>query len=1167
MRANLTTLILITAILQVSANSFSFAQKITLSQKNAPLIRIFDQISSQTGYDFLFNSSTLKGARPVNIDVKDAELSDVLRAIFFGQPLDFSIENKSVIVTRQKEKSFIDNIIDYFQEIDVKGRIVDENGKPLPLTNITIKGKKQVYKTDEKGEFAITGVANDAILIISYIGYKPLEISLKNAIMPLEIKLNVLTSTLEQIQIVNTGYQSIPRERATGSFAQPTKEIFDNRVSTDVISKIDGITSGVLITTNPLTGNRELSVRGRNTIFAIDQPFIVVDNFPYSGTIDDLNPNDIENITILKDAAAASIWGVRAGNGVIVITTKKGKLAQPLKISFNSNLTVGARPDLKYNPNFLNSKEFIDVERTLFDAGFYNADLTGNNFSIISPAVDILNKQKLGQISGADAQTMLSALSSIDARDQLSKYFYRPALNQQYSLNLNGGGDRTSYLFSVGYDKNAGNVQKTNYNRITVNSNNTFKLFKGVDLSAGLYFAKSKNESDNVINELAGGRGLLPYTRFADESGASLPITRDYRASFTSNAPSRGFLDWQFRPLDELGLNTTTSENNSIRLFSGLKFDILKGLTADIKYQYQRESGKSNSLRAYESYYVRHFINTRATVNASGIVTKLDNIPLGGIYGLSNRQLESDNFRAQTNYNRQWNKHSLDAVTGFEIWEVRTEGNASTLYGYDPNTTNSRIPSITGSTLYPSGQFASVPNNLGITSSLLDRFRSYFGSASYSYLNRYTASISGRVDASNIFGVRSNQKFVPLYSAGLKWDIHKESFYGIKWLPVLELRATYGFNGNVDKSVTAFTTVVHANNALVSGYPLATIQGAPNPDLRWEKNRIINLGVNFETINRIVSGSIEYYVKKGEDLLGDAILAPSSGYVNPSSLGYSVRGNFSDMKGNGIDIALETRNINRAVTWTSKLIFSRATDKVTRFDTKYNPAFVVTNLSASGGGIYPVVGNPVFGIYSFKWGGLDATGEPRGYINNQLSKDYTSLNSPASMEDIVYNGPARPTMFGGLSNTVSWKNWSTFLNVNYKLGYYFRKPSISYSGLINNWGANRDFSQRWQQPGDESKTNIPAFIYPLNPAKDSFYTNSEILVEKGDHIRLQDINLAYTFSNKQLGSSRISSVQLYLYANNIGIIWRANKANLDPDVLSTAYPNPRSIALGFRVNL
>lgn len=1160
----LTTLLLIVTIMQVSATVH--AQKLTLKQKNVSIARVFEEIERQTGYDVFYQPKVLQTNKTINANFENTPLDEVLKACLGNQPVMYTIDEKTIVI-KQKEKSFFDNFIDRFRAIDVRGKILDENGKPMPNANIMVKGKNQIYKSNEKGEFNIPNIAEDAVLVISYIGYKQLEIPLKDAVMPLEIKLNVQTGELEEVNVtVNTGYQSIPKERATGSFAQPTKEIFDNRVSTDVISKIEGITSGVLFSINPLTGNRELSVRGRNTIFAIDQPFIVVDNFPYSGTIDDLNPNDIEDVTILKDAAAASIWGVRAGNGVIVITTKKGKLAQPLKISFNSNLTVGQRPDLKYNPNFLNSNEFIDVERTLFNNGFYDADLTGNNFSLISPVVDILNRRKLGQISVADSEALLSDLSSIDYRDQLSKYFYRPSVNQQYALNFNGGSDRTNYFFSVGYDKNTGNVQNSDYNRITINSNNTFKLVKGVDLSAGLYFARSKSESGNIIGELIGSRGLLPYTKFADESGASLPIIRDYRASFTNNAPSRGFLDWQFRPLDELSLNTTKNENNSIRFFSGLRFDILKGLTADIKYQHQRESGEGNSLRAYESYYVRNFINTRATVNASGIVTKLDNIPLGGIYGLSNRRLESNNLRAQANYNRQWSKHSIDAVAGVEAWEVRTEGNASTLYGYDPNTTNSRIPTITGSTLYPSGQFASVPNNLGITTSLLDRFRSYFGNASYSYLNRYTASISGRVDASNIFGVRSNQKFLPLWSSGIKWDIHKEPFFSLKWLPVLEFRATYGFNGNVDKSVTAYTTAVYANNALVSGYPLATIQGAPNPDLRWEKNRIINFGVNFETTNRVVSGSIEYFVKKGVDLLGDAILAPSSGYVNPSSLAYSVRGNFSDMRGQGIDIALETKNIDRVFRWTSKLIFSRATDEVTRFGTRYNPAFLVTNLSASGGGIYPVVGYPVFSLYSFKWGGLDATGQPQGYINNQISKDYPTLNSPASLEDIVYSGPARPTTFGGLSNTVSWKNWSAFLTINYKLGYYFRRPSISYSGLVNTWGGNRDFSKRWQQPGDEATTNVPVFTYPVNPARDNFYSFSEALVEKGDHIRLQDFNLAYTFSNKQLGISGLSSVQLYLYANNIGILWRANKANLDPDVLSTAYPNPRSVAFGARVN-
>jgi len=226
-----------------------------------------------------------------------------------------------------------------------------------------------------------------------------------------------------------------------------------------------------------------------------------------------------------------------------------------------------------------------------------------------------------------------------------------------------------------------------------------------------------------------------------------------------------------------------------------------------------------------------------------------------------------------------------------------------------------------------------------------------------------------------------------------------------------------------------------------------------------------------------------------------------------------------------------------------------------------------TNSYFSGDGSTPIIGKPLLSIYSYRWAGLDPTkGDPRVLLGDTVSTFNNAYNS-AKVSDLKYNGPQRPMFFGSLQNTLLWKNLSLSFNVVYKLGYYFRRSSINYTNIIQNsaWGGSADYTMRWQNPGDEKFTNVPSLPASANIGRDYVYQNSDILVEKGDHIRLQDIRLTYNFSKQAIKTSALKNVQLYIYANNIGIIWRANKNNIDPDYGSTNVPNPKSIAFGLNI--
>jgi hypothetical protein len=273
------------------------------------------------------------------------------------------------------------------------------------------------------------------------------------------------------------------------------------------------------------------------------------------------------------------------------------------------------------------------------------------------------------------------------------------------------------------------------------------------------------------------------------------------------------------------------------------------------------------------------------------------------------------------------------------------------------------------------------------------------------------------------------------------------------------------------------------------------------------------------------------------------------------------------MKGSGVDLILNSSNLHGALAWFTTFNFSHTTDQVTKYDLNTVPSYAA--FVGAGWDILPNIGKPVYALYSYKFAGLDHnTGDPQGYVNGTVSKDYNSLTTPASINDIVYNGPSRPQYFGGLTNRFVYKKISLLFNISYKLDYYFRRSTISYSSLFQSGGANKDYTLRWQKPGDESTTTIPSMTYPANSNRDLFFQYSEATVEKGDNIRFQDVSLSYDLITCQRSFGfLIRKLQVYGYVNNVGIIWRANRKGLDPDFATGGIPYIRTISLGLKASL
>jgi TonB-linked SusC/RagA family outer membrane protein len=1156
----LTAILLFVACLQVSARGFS--QTVTLSLKNASLEEVFNQVKKQTGLSFIWDDKIIKQAHPVDIDVKNATVPEVLNQCLQGQALTYEIIGK-IVAIKQKRQTDANTLVvtEPLPPIDVHGRIVNEKGEPVAGASVKIKGSDKGTSTNENGEFTLTGVDANATFVISGVNIESFEVKVNGRTDLATISTKTKVVTGEEVEIkANTGYQIVKPNEVTGSVVVITKEQLQQRVAANILDKLEGITNGVVFNKNAITGQNQIRIRGESTIFGYQDPLLVVDNFPYPlQNINEINPNDVESITILKDAAATSIYGARAGNGVIVITTKSGKIDQPLRVQVYANTTVTEKPDLFYAP-IMSPSQLIDNEIFRFGMGEYDGILAFDDQKRpVSPVVEILNNRRLGLISSSDSASQIDALRKNDWRQEALKHLYRNAVSQQYQINLSGGSSKASYYFSTGYDKNLASLVGNESNRITLNNRVTYRPFKKLELNINMNY----NEQESVLKGVSENSisNLYSYMKLADENGTPLAIPQ-HRVVWEDTIMNHGFVNTKYYPLAERDYTTFTGKIFTTRVLAQIQYSLLKVLKASVSYQYYRTGNRSKRLASEESYYIRNNFNRFAIVSSDGNYVGT-NYPLGGQLNLSSSDQVENNGRFQLDYNQRWYNHAISAIAGYEILESRTEGNSSTFYGYDEANGSYAVPDL--STFYPvyvgetqvgTAQIASPA--FAVNPYRLDRFRSYYTNATYLYKNRYGISASARLDQANIFGVKANQKGTPLWSMGARWDISKERLYSRKlaeWLPELSLKASYGYQGNISPTAVAATTIHYEGNDPYTGWPVAVIQHFPNPDLRWEKIAQMNIALNFTTKNSILSGDIEYFKKIGKDMLGESPLDPTTGVSQ-------ILGNFSDISSKGVDIILTTKNIDRQFKWSTTFIFNYAVEKVTRYDLPYDPISTKTSYFNPT----PLVGYPLYSVFSYRWGGLDpTTGDPRIYLGDTLNKDYSfGTQGKIKMSDLVFNGRYNPPIAGSLSNTISWRSISFTFNLVYKLGHYFRRPSISYSDFLYDWRAgNPDYILRWQKSGDELITNVPSSIYPQQDGiRDQYYLQSDILVEKADHVRLQFIDLSYSFDQELLRKMKMQNLSLHFYANNLGIIWRANDKKIDPDYPYLGYPPPRSFSFG-----
>ena len=1031
----------------------------------------------------------------------------------------------------------------------ISGRVA-EVGTDFPIEGVSIIVDNVVIaKSDLKGHFAFSFSGTQKNITLRHISYRDTTLSITHGSKGLDIYLKPKQALLEEV-VINTGYQQTHRDRVTGSFSTVSSEQLEQQVGSGISNMLPAIASGVMMDNNSTSAGR-LMVRGLSTIRAEKQPLIVVDNFPYEGSLDDIHPMDIENITVLKDAAASAIWGVRAGNGVIVVTTKKGKFNQKTGFRLSTAFKVGSPPDLS-RLDIMGSEDFIGMEEFLFEKGYYNSRITSSSKLPLSPIVEALNQLRNNDITQTAYSELKQRLEGIDVRDGYLRHFYGNSMFQQHHLQGNGGTENVTWMSSLGYDRDI-SVTTAKRDRITLRLSNEIKLNSKLKLSTdlNLIHTRSATGRPEYGSVTMGAYQLYPYAEFANNEGNPLRISQRNNDYIDQMAEEGFLLDWNYYPLTDYQQNDNVQKRSILNLNTGLKYRVTNYLDLDLKYNLVTDRSDRDNLRGEESYFARDLVNSFSRIDRVNN-SVYHNIPTGGILDRSVSRQLVHNARAQININQRWGIHEISGLLGFEGRMNKGTGETNRFYGY--NGSNLSFGNVDYVNSYPdvvTSALNYIPNAQSISQTDI-RYVSAYANAVYTYDNSLHISGSLRRDATNLFGLRTNDKWNLLWSLGANWKAFESAD-----LPLnrLNLRATYGFSGNVDPSMSSVNTIRYLGVNAINNVPIATFSSYANPDLKWESIGTFNLGADVVYWGNRLKLTIDWYLKKGNDLYGLDEMDPTAG------IGPTVVRNVARMTGKGWDVHFDVNALKRR-NWdlNFQVNLSRSWDRVDEYYLAgtFGRSFVNERIIAG------TEGKPVYSMFSFPWKGLDTDGNPIGYVEGEESKDYREIYNNTLLENMVFSGPVLPRWFGSGGSRFRYRNLTLDVRLLYKFGHYIRTQSVDYSALFSQNMTHSDYSARWRQPGDEENTHVPVMVYPLNANRENYYKYSSVLIESASHIRLQYVHLQYEL-NRIFNSS--VGAQIFVNAENLGLLWKKTDREIDPEYEngSNAIRTPSQWSLGCRL--
>ncbi|GAA5224795.1 SusC/RagA family TonB-linked outer membrane protein [Membranihabitans marinus] len=1204
----LSILILFCTFFGLQAKTGFSQDKISLDLKNVSIENLLDEIESNTEYRFVYKIKDVDLSRTISLNIENAEIASVLNTIFEPTDTEYRIIDRQIFLfdkvdrefesmLKEKEEAWIQalaaNVLD-----SIVGQVKDEAGEPLIGVNVVVKGKYKGTATGSNGEFTLYDIADEDVLLFTYIGYSFQELPVDGKAY-INVVMQEDTETLEEVVV--TGYYSLPKERATGSFSHTTEKELETTTSLSVKDQLEGLVPGLMFEPNfnqdqsPSTErSRSILIRGQSTL-GDNSPLIVVDGFPIisSEGVDPwstINPDDVKSVTVLKDAAAASIWGAQAANGVIVVKTKDGSGVKGSSFNVSVDYITRPQPNL-YDIPFATGQESIEIYKSLFlENTYFDALLSSFNRPRYEfpEVIDVLLQMKAEEITEQEGNAQLNALSSIDVRDEFTDLFYRnmetsKKVNLSYNISSANNTMRASVM-ALQSDKAAiGDVDQ----QVLGSISNNFTPVDWFSLSFGINFSLMKKEENGVaIGEI---NNIPQMSRILDDNGDYLTmIKQNYDDSYydVPTQKRRDLVeqynlpyDWDWNLKREIDNQDNTENINNLRLNTKVAFKPFKGLEVSGSYQFQNNHSLVSNYMNEETWYVRNSVNENARPDGSFPV------PAGGMLYERKSDFISHDARFQATYDLIFGDHEIRALGGMEIKKDEYESMPYGYYGYDPqaltqitglNFQDDINPKLTGDnewrgSIHP---IPTVPKTSVRITGRDDRFVSYYGNGIYTYLGKYDITGSIRLDQTNLYGRSASYRELPQWSVGAGWTISDEAFFNLPVVDYLRARISYGWNGHVDKNASPYingTPWVDPVNQL----QYAAVLSTPNPGLTWEKTSNYNLGFDMALLRNRLELGIEFYNKKSKDVLTNIKVNPTYGfYYDAATL------NTGNITNKGVEWDLSALVIDRKVKWQTRLNYSYNKNVVDNVKTSSSNMATYTALAYFN----PVAGQPRDYIAVAEWAGFSDEGLPQVIYQGEVTS-VTDINYSSSDIDDLFKfvGQRSPKHFGSWSNTVSFARFELTARVLYSFGHKFFKDTPPRS-LLYNYQSFRNFFtfntdllvDRWQSPAD----NETASMYSLDTRVSNYLTtltndylseyNTNSILDAGN-VRLQNVTLGYNLPRNFIKG--VKNVKIQVQARDLGPIFLANKEGVDPQFpkysssLYSAYYNVLRDRPTYAVNL
>ena len=1058
----------------------------------------------------------------------------------------------------------------FAQMISVSGKVTDVINHPLEGATVVVKNDNILLSmgtlTDIKGEFRISAKAGEVIRI-SYLGMKSREFTVSAEQPFLKVHLEPEIITLSSTDVVATGYQNLHKEQTTSAYTKIRTDQLNRQLNRTVQEAIEGQIAGVRFTKDPFTGKEVPILRGVGTFSGNVgySPLVVIDDIPTDTPLEDINPKDIESVTVLKDAAATAIYGVRAANGVIVIVTKKG-LQNGLRINVHTDLFYTFKPNMS-RMRYASTSDLIDLETAFYQSKL--ADSNGNVDDLFasygeiggrqtvryySPLFQLYRDQAKGKLSQQEVNSTLNEWRNRDYLRDFKRYVWQPIISKRYNISVESGNNRSQNYASLQYEDTDERIVTEKTRALNLYLKNTYQLTPWLKSTIGV------NGRYTAVDAVAEQVRNL-YTDYLKQPRYTRLLGTNPYAGFNLVAPINGhileqiagndaFRPYSFNLLESIAQEHQKQYNLSLRPFANLQVSILKGLQYQSYFQYELNTRNSETFFGKDTYYMR--LRHNQLVKQDATTQKFSSeLPEGGYYEQEKGQTQHYTFRQQLDFNRTFAEaHNVTALLGFEMRQHYTPRNTKEMqYGYDEQTLS--FPTLNWKDLYNPGVTSYLYGRQSLSlsrnqqSETKHRFISFYSTLGYSYDQKYNLTGSVRVDQADMFGADPKYKYRPLWSVGGSWNLHREDFFYGNVVNLLKLRLTYGVSGNVDQTTTPF----------LRGRLLTDVRGAypnqqylqfndtdlPNPKLRWEKTETTNLGIDFGMWYWL-SGSIDLYRRYSSDLLVLTELDPTVGaqrrLINNGAL-----------LNKGIEVSLNaTRELAKDLQLTVRTTFAYNKNTIEKVSSKPTNAVEYARNPL----YYYKQGDDFNSLYAYRYKEttngypiyLDENGNPNTTFD---ANGMPTIKDIKSEDALVRLGTMNPTFNGALSLQLRYKAFELGTMFVYAGGHKLRKDTYS---INQESETHRDITQRWTAT---NPTDMPrmSFDYPATLRRTANTVNTlwqlgDNQVVNADYIKWRNVVFSCYIPKNICEKLRLQEAKITAQLNNL-LTWCAAGDDIDPE--------------------